>query len=452
MNRINQGCRSQQGSVLVVVMGLLFISVGLVLTILDVASNARKAAQEQAAMEQAMFVAEGGMEVGTRFVESNVVALVTSATGATNGTGTFSTGGNTGTYNYFVTRTNGSSFSVISTGSVKAVVHAGTVSRVVSLMRIYQPSYAEYAFWAATNGAISFAITDTFNGAVHTDDQMTFITSGGQGATFNSTCTSLATTYAGDDSGCTFADGLGLGVYEGTMATVDFNSAATTSLKSIATAAGASGLVLSGTTTITFNGGTVSISNPLHSPAWVNHSFTITGDTIIYVQASNTGTASLQPGTVYLNGGKVTGRLTIASENDMTVGGNITYTTDPVAHPTSTDALGLLSYDDIYVGTSAPNNLTIDAAIMATGASSAANSPGSFGVNNYNSGSPRGNLNVYGGIVQEVRAPVATVNNGSVVTGYSKNYSYDPRFINTPPPYYPTVSGVLKYTSWTEGH
>src|ERR1017187_8994412 len=120
MKGMKQGCRSQRGSVLVVVMGLLFISVGLVLAILDVASNTRKAAAEQAAMEQAMFVAEGGMEVGTRFVESNVVALVTSSTGATNGTGTFSTGGNTGTYNYFVTRTNGSSFSVISTGSVKA--------------------------------------------------------------------------------------------------------------------------------------------------------------------------------------------------------------------------------------------------------------------------------------------------------------------------------------------
>jgi hypothetical protein len=319
-------------------------------------------------------------------------------------------------------------------------------------MRVYQPSYAQYAFWAATNGAISFAITDTFNGAVHTDDQMTFISSGGNGATFHSTCTSLATTYGGDDSSCTFDYGLGLGVYEGTMAAVDFNSAASTSLKNIATAAGASGVVLSGSTTLTFNGGTVSISNYLHSPPWTNHSFTITGDSIIYVQTVNTGTASLQAGTVYLNGGQVTGRLTIASEADTTIAGNITYTTDPVAHPTSTDALGLLSYDDIYVGTSAPNNLTIDAAIMATGASSSANSPGSFGVNNYNTGSPRGNLNVYGGIVQEVRGAVATVSNGSVVTGYSKNYSYDPRFINTPPPYYPTVSGVLKYTSWQESH
>jgi hypothetical protein len=279
---------------------------------------------------------------------------------------------------------------------------------------------------------------------------MTFITSGGVGATFNSTCTSLATTYAGDDSGCTFADGLGLGVYEGTMAQVDFNSAASTSLKSTATSAGASGLVLSGSSTITFNGGTVSISNPLHSPAWVNHSFTITGDTIIYVQTSNTGTASLRPGTIYLNGGKLTGRLTIASEADMTVGGSITYTTDPRVHPTSTDALGLLSQADVWVGTTAPNNVVIDAAIMATGG--AAGSPGSFGVINYNSGATRGNLTVYGGIVQEVRGAVATVNGGNITHGYSKDYSYDPRFINTPPPYYPTVSGVLKFTNWTEGH
>jgi hypothetical protein len=452
MKGMKQGCRGQQGSVLVVVMGILFVSVGLVVAILDVASNARKASQEQAAMEQAMFVAEGGMEIGTRFVESNIVTLVSSVTGATNGTGTFSTGGsNTGTYTYYVTRTNGSSFSVISTGSVNAVVHAGTIKRVVSLMRVYQPSYAQYSFWAATNGGISFAATDVFDGAVHTDDQMTFITSGGNGATFNSTCTSLATTYAGDDSGCTFADGLGLGVFEGTMATVDFNSAASTSLKNEAGGVGNSGTVLSGSTTITFNGGTVSISNDRQG--WTNKSWSITGDGIIYVKTVVTGPAATQAGTIYLNGGHVTGRLTIASEDDITIGGNITYTTDPVAHPTSTDALGLLSWNDVWVGTSAPDDVTIDAAIMATGGSAAANSPGSFGVINYNSGGTRGNLTVYGGIVQEVRGAVGTANGQGVINhGFSKNYSYDPRFINTPPPYYPTVSGVLKFTNWTEGH
>ena len=438
MNRINQGCRSQQGSVLVVVMGLLFISVGLVLAILDVASNARKAAQEQAAMEQAMFVAEGGMEVGTRFIESNIVTLVSSSTGATNATGTFSTGAsNTGTYNYYITRTNGNWFSVISTGSVKAVVHVGTVSRVVSMLRVYQPSYAQFAFWSATNGAIYFAVGDVFNGAVHTDDQMYFSSSGGNGAIFNSDCTSLATTFQGDDSGCTFAKGLGLGVYEGTMAQVDFNSAASTSLKNEATT---TGLILQGSTTITFNGSSMKISNTRAN--WNSHVYTPPSEGIIYVQTSNTGTASTQPGTVYLNGGNLTGRMTIASEDDITIGGNITYTTDPRVHPTSTDALGLLSYADIWVDTTAPNNEEIDAAMMATGASGVNNSPGSFGVINYNSGQPRGILTVYGGIVQEVRGAVGTLNNGTVNHGFDKAYSYDPRFINTPPPYYPTVSGV----------
>jgi hypothetical protein len=328
----------------------------------------------------------------------------------------------------------------------------GTLSRVVSLMRVYQPSYAQYSFWCATNGGISFAATDSFDGAVHTDDQMTFITSGGVGATFHSTCTSLATTVGGDDSGCTFDYGLGLGVYEGTMASIDFNSVASTSLKNIASNVGTIGTVLSGSTTITFNGGTVSISNYLHSPPWTNHTVTITGNSIIYVQTSNTGTASLQPGTVYLTGGKLTGQLTIASEADMTIGGSITYTTDPRVNSASTDALGLLSQADVYVGTTAPNNEEIDAAIMATGASAAANTPGSFGVNNYNGGSPRGTLTVYGGIVQETRGAVGTASGGTILTGFSKNYSYDPRFINTPPPYYPTVSGLLKYANWKESN
>jgi hypothetical protein len=242
------------------------------------------------------------------------------------------------------------------------------------------------------------------------------------------------------------------------MATIDFNSAASTSLKSIASNVGTLGTVLSGSTTITFNGGaganggTFTVTNT--RKGWVNHILTNspTGDNIIYVANAVSGASDIL-GTVYLNGGTVKGRVTIASEDDMTIAGNITYTTDPVANPNSKDALGLLSYNDVWVGTTAPNNVTIDAAIMATGASAAAGSPGSFGVINYNSGGTRGNLNVYGGIVQEIRGAVGQANvNGSLIHGFSKNYSYDPRFINTPPPYYPTVSGVLKYTSWTESH
>jgi hypothetical protein len=155
-------------------------------------------------------------------------------------------------------------------------------------------------------------------------------------------------------------------------------------------------------------------------------------------------------GKVYLNGGTLQGRMTIASEDDITIGGNIFYKSDPVANPNSTDALGLISKSDVWVGSTAPNNLQIHAAIMATGLTPGAD--GSFGVINYSTGSPRGTLTVYGGIVQEIRGAVGQTSGNGATHGYIKNYSYDSRFITKPPPYYPTISNQLSFAQWSEGH
>ena len=271
---------------------------------------------------------------------------------------------------------------------------------------------------------------------------------------FHSLVTSDFGTYSGSISGIQFDKGFLLNSYQGTMADVDFNSAASTSLKSDATTAAAtgSGVVLQGSTTITFNSGSMTISND--RKGWTNHVFTPTvgGEGIIYVQTVATGTTSTRPGTIFLNGGTLSGRMTIASEDDMTIAGNINYKTDPVVTPSSTDALGLLSMNDIWVGSTAPNNLEINAAMMATGLSSASGNDGSFGVTGYNSGSPRGNLTVYGGIVQENRGAVGQSSNGNPTHGYTKQYSYDARFINTPPPYYPVIAQKVTFAQWQEGH
>jgi hypothetical protein len=77
---------------------------------------------------------------------------------------------------------------------------------------------------------------------------------------------------------------------------------------------------------------------------------------------------------------------------------------------------------------------------------------GAFGVDSYGSGSPRGTLTLYGGIVQENRGPVGTLDNdGNISTGYLKNYSYDKRFIDNPPPFYPPIANKLQWSNWQEG-
>ncbi len=438
MNQTDAGRRTnERGSTLVTVMCYLFIAVGLVVTMLDVATNHRKISQRQMNMEQALDVAEGGVEVGARWIESNLVTLVASSTGATNGSGTIGFG----SYAYSITRSNGSTYSIISTGTVSGV------TRTVSILRIYQPTYAEFAIWSHVNGGLYFKAGEVFNGHVHSDGQLYFDNASG-GPVFHAAVTSLASSYVGSISGIEFDQGLTLNSYQGTMADIDFNSTASTSLKNVATS---TGLVLQGNTTIQFNGSSVKITNS--RAGWNNHSYSPAGEGIIYIQNATSGTSSTRPGIAYVTGGNVSGRLTIVTENDITIQGNITYANDPLTNPNSTDALGLISRDDINVDTSAPNNLQINAAMVATG-TSGDGSLGSFNVTNYSSGAPRGNLTIYGGIVQNTRGAVGTFNSytGATTHGYNKNYSYDPRFIDTPPPYYPVVGGKVEFSQWQEGH
>lgn len=74
---------------------------------------------------------------------------------------------------------------------------------------------------------------------------------------------------------------------------------------------------------------------------------------------------------------------------------------------------------------------------------------GSFYVANYNTKKPTGTLRVLGGIIQKARGPVGHFdpNTGKTLTGYAKNYSYDPRLASNPPPFYPTT-GTYERLSW----
>ncbi len=444
--QIHQG---REGSILIVVLCFLFITIGLVITILDVASNARRISQEQVDMEKAMYIAEGGLERGARFMQSNLNVIVSSSTGCTNGSGSIGSG----SYTFSIIRSNGNSstYFIVATGTVSSARSGVGIKRVCSLLNVYQPTYAQFSLWSATNGAIWFVSGEVFSGQVHSDDEMYFNASGG-GPVFHSAVTSGAGTYSisgGTLTDIEFDQGFALNTFLGQMADVDFNSAASTSLKSEASNTGTLGTLLVGSSTITFNGGTLTVTNTRKS--WTNHVLTnsAAGDHIIYVQNATSGSSDVA-GTVYLNGGTLQGRTTIASEDDITIGGNIFYKTDPQTTPSSTDALGLISMSDVWVGSSAPNNVEIEAAIMATGAKAGVD--GSFGVTGYNSGPSRGILNVYGGIVQEIRGAVGTGSGGASTTGYTKNYSYDSRFITKPPPYYPTISNQLSFAQWRESN
>jgi hypothetical protein len=63
----------------------------------------------------------------------------------------------------------------------------------------------------------------------------------------------------------------------------------------------------------------------------------------------------------------------------------------------------------------------------------------------------KGTLTVYGGIIQDERGPVGTFNGGTgqKISGYSKDYTYDTRLLNTPPPFFPTTGDYITL-AWEE--
>lgn len=134
--------------------------------------------------------------------------------------------------------------------------------------------------------------------------------------------------------------------------------------------------------------------------------------------------------------GNVLGGMTIHSKKDIIIDGDIKYVTENGDPETKLGLLGLVSEQDVEIDKNAHrdsgnSNLTIEASILAMGES--------FELENYNQGSSKGVLNLYGGILQYRRGPMGTFRGGSIVSGYQKNYLYDERLEFQHPPAFPRL-------------
>lgn len=146
--------------------------------------------------------------------------------------------------------------------------------------------------------------------------------------------------------------------------------------------------------------------------------------------------------------GEIKGKYTVHATDEIEIMGDIYYDTNPLDDPDtpSPDLLGLVSEGNVIVDKDAhqdngSSNLTIHASIMAL--------DNAFTVENYNSGSPRGTLNILGGIIQRNRGPVGTFNSYGTASGFSKNYIYDDRLKETIPPSFPRES-IFTIVYWKE--
>jgi hypothetical protein len=129
--------------------------------------------------------------------------------------------------------------------------------------------------------------------------------------------------------------------------------------------------------------------------------------------------------------GTVDGRVTVGATDDIEISGDLRH------ENRADDVLGMVSQNNIVLNVSSSSvaDKTIDAALMSLN--------GSFYVQNYNSGVARGTLNIYGSIIQKNRGPVSTFSGNNISTGYAKNYIYDEKLINTPPPNFPTTGKIV---------
>ena len=223
------------------------------------------------------------------------------------------------------------------------------------------------------------------------------------------------------------------------VATIDMPVEAT----ALRNAAASGGRVFTGTTSITLNAnGTMNVTNA--NGGYNNTNMAIPANGAIFVQNRIQGWHIAEYGDVSVHG-TLNGRLSIGANDDVIIAGNIQYNSNPQTNPNSTDALGLVAEGDVVIlqGACPTNgNLTIQASVMAMA--------NSFYLENWTS-SMKGNLNVYGGITQNQRGPVGTFNTrtNTKASGFSKNYVYDRRMRDAPPPYFPDTKDY-EGVAWRE--
>lgn len=308
----------------------------------------------------------------------------------------------------------------------------GTVNgirRNVILNGVHQQSWAKYALWYNSGpGSLYFKGGEVFNGPVHANG-LVYLS---DNPTFNALLTSARSTWGEFSAAAVFNEGFVLNAASQNMASVKFTSM-------LANAS----LVLTGNSSLIFSGTNALISNA--GRGWTQYPYMIplADNGLIYV-ATNSANGYVDVG------GTLDGRLSVVSAYDIRITNHIRY----AVHPTngSDDALGLIARHDVVVRTNAPNDVEIFAHIIAEGSATSSSSDGSFYVQNYDQGDPRGALNVYGGIVQFYRGAVGQFDTGSgaMTHGYYKNYVFDTRFATDPPPHYPALTNEYTWSNWRD--
>jgi Tfp pilus assembly protein PilX len=320
---------------------------------------------------------------------------------------------------------------------------------------------------------ISFITGDHINGPLHSEDTLAICGTPTFGRT---SADAIEAPALANEANC----GSPSGPYYGATMTGTYNGSAKSLLpppsnKQLLNIAQSAGTVFTGTTTIQLTGTSATVTNAnFHGGTPTSVPLSATNG-VIYVSSAQTPVcsesytpytanatygANLGCGNVYVSG-YYSLSLTIASDNDVIVNGNIWPGTSASTYTTSTGALGGTPTGNALLGLIANNFVRVQhpvssdrgSAVYSCGSNAnvtTGNYPtlsnpyvyaailsvdNSFIVDNYDCGPSPGTLTVIGAIAQYFRGPVGT-GSSTPTSGYGKAYTYDDRLAYAEPPYF----------------
>ncbi|MBI3318287.1 MAG: DUF4900 domain-containing protein [Candidatus Omnitrophica bacterium] len=420
--------KNERGAILLLVLLGLFTVTILASAFVHLGMYEQRHSEYSQSGSQAFYLAESALDRGLNWLRGQLVP----PDAARQPFGQTSVALGTGSYLTTITPDPNNPFSQIKRFTIQGEGRTGTwatpmATRVNSLI-VQTESFAQYAYFTNSerswpNGVQVYFITgDRLTGPTHTNGEFSMFGRPIFEGPVSSVSSRINLWGGAAVTQPVFKEAPKLGVPE--------KKFPTSYPSGIVEAAGNGGLSVRGSATVTLlPDGKVRISNSFGD--YNNTVLPLPRNGVLYVS-----------GNVELKG-TLKGQLTIGSAGDVRIVDSVKYATDPRTNPKSTDLLGIVAGQNIQVAKEAPNDLKIDGSIMALNRS--------FGVENWWERPPRGTLSVYGGIIQANRGPVGSFNgnNGTKLSGYTKDYRYDPRLKSMSPPAFPTT-GDYTVLLWQE--
>ncbi|MBD3348550.1 MAG: DUF4900 domain-containing protein [Candidatus Eisenbacteria bacterium] len=429
------GLSSERGSTLVAVLAIVtaVLLVGAALFILGTAES--DLVEYTVDNARAFYLAEAGQEAAQGILEEMAQAEPPSFPDS--GTLEDQALGD-GTYDFTVTKISGAypwliEYEIVSTGEVD-----GVTSTITS--RIRRETFAQYLFFTSKASDIWFTTGDSLHGRVHSNDKLKIDGDPWFGSKVTSSSSNITITQG---SNPVFEQGYELGVDEVPFPSGDDIKSA---MRAQAQDGGLYGGELNGRNAyyqvvLGRNGATGTISFRSYSRRGWRYRWS--GWTDVDISTFNGVIWSEEPFTIE---GVLDGELTMGSDDDIWITDDVLYEGSSPGHGPDEgcdDLLGLVAAKDIIVADTWANrnDVEIHAHMLALWKS--------LKVEDYNQGSPRGDLTIWGGVAQYKRGPVGTFNKWGMSSGYNKDYHFDSRLSGWSPPGYPQTNRYIQ-VSWTE--